>query len=172
MTVSNVDDLRVASSPVFSKPDFNDIRWAGVFGSFARGEQTESSDVDVLLLFKKPREDNASRPLRPLYLEDELPRVWARRVDIAYVDDDEFRGYFSIESLLCSRTIFGSARDEELLRLRSAAEQILDSGIAKFTRIRSAIQQTRSVVSKISVQVCNWSFFSKSSFYCANTLYP
>jgi hypothetical protein len=43
-----LSSLRAAAAPVFSKPDFSDIRWVGVFGSFARGTQTDSSDIDVL----------------------------------------------------------------------------------------------------------------------------
>jgi len=30
------------------------VRRIGLFGSFARGEQTESSDIDVLVEFEKP----------------------------------------------------------------------------------------------------------------------
>ncbi|KAN0072615.1 hypothetical protein V8E54_009544 [Elaphomyces granulatus] len=40
-----VASMRTAASPVFSKPDFCDVRWAGVFGSFAKGTQTRSSRV-------------------------------------------------------------------------------------------------------------------------------
>lgn len=34
---ANVEDLRALAGPTFAKPDFRDIQWAEVFGSFARG---------------------------------------------------------------------------------------------------------------------------------------
>ena len=33
----------------------NDIEFCAVFGSFARGEATEASDIDLLVRFSKPK---------------------------------------------------------------------------------------------------------------------
>jgi hypothetical protein len=56
-----------AASPVFSGPDFCDIRWAGVFGPFARGTQNEYSEVDVVVIEIPPSDLQGQQPL----LEDE-----------------------------------------------------------------------------------------------------
>ncbi|VVB68844.1 Nucleotidyltransferase domain protein [uncultured archaeon] len=53
------------------------IRRIGVFGSFARGEQKETSDVDILAEFDKPTFDNFMD--LAFFLED----LFQLRVDLA-----------------------------------------------------------------------------------------
>ncbi|RMJ24528.1 hypothetical protein PHISP_04598 [Aspergillus sp. HF37] len=147
---ANVEDLRALAGPIFTKPDFRDIQWAGVFGSFARRSQTPESEVDVVVYQKA-----LTKELSPdrLYLEDVLPRVWNRRVDIIRVEDLEFRGYMSIETLLCSQTVYDSARDEEVLRLRRRASKTLDSGREHYVGILKKIEQIKSIVEGVSEEV-------------------
>jgi predicted nucleotidyltransferase len=128
-----LSSLRAAAAPVFSKPDFSDVRWAGVFGSFARGTQTDSSDIGVFV-FRDPAK-RVSHSLNPLFLEEELPKVWRRDVDVVYTTGEEFRGYISVEAPLCSRTLFGPDEDDEVIRLRNQAKDILETGHAKFSTI-------------------------------------
>jgi predicted nucleotidyltransferase len=149
---SNIASLRDTSSSVFSNQNFHNIGWAGVFGSFAPGTQTDLSDVDVVVI-KKPRSETVRIP--PLYLEDELPRVWGRKVDIVYITGNEFRGYISVEALLCSCTLIRSDKDDEVIQLRSNARSILDSGFAKFTAILNMIRKTQSIVSGNIIEACN-----------------
>ncbi len=52
------------------------IRKIGIFGSFARGEQKETSDVDVLVEFEKPTFDNFMN--LAFFLED----IFQRKVDL------------------------------------------------------------------------------------------
>jgi len=147
-----LSSLRAAAAPVFSKPDFSDVRWAGVFGSFAREAQTDSSDIDVLV-FRGPPAKRVSHSLNPLFLEEELPKVWRRDVDIVYTTGEEFRGYISVEAPLCSRTLFGSDEDDEVMRLRGQAKDILETGYAKFSTILDAIRKTQNVTG-VTVEVC------------------
>lgn len=49
-----------------------------VFGSFARGEATPESDMDLLLTFK----DNARPGIKIVQLKDELERLFNRKVDL------------------------------------------------------------------------------------------
>jgi predicted nucleotidyltransferase len=144
--------LRAAAAPVFSKPDFSDVRWAGVFGSFARETQTDSSDVDVIVLQDPAK--RVPRSLNPLFLEKELPKVWRRDVDVVYTTGEEFRGYISVEALLCSRTLFGSDEDDEVIQLRNQAKDILETGYAKFSTILDAIRKTQMKVIGVTVEVC------------------
>ena len=48
------------------------VRRIGIFGSFARGEQKDSSDVDILVEFEKPSFKNFMN--LSFYLEDLLER--------------------------------------------------------------------------------------------------
>jgi predicted nucleotidyltransferase len=146
--------LRTAASPVFSKANFRDVRWAGVFGSFARGTQNDSSRVDVVVI-EIPHSETINKPL--VVLKDELLRVWGRNPNITYITKSELRGYHSVEALLCSRTIAGSDQDDAVVRLRKEALGILVSGRAKFTTILNSIQETRSLVEAIAMEACNYS---------------
>lgn len=55
----------------------NDISYCGVFGSFARGEATEESDIDLLVKFSKPKGFNW------LDAALEIEETLGRKVDLA-----------------------------------------------------------------------------------------
>jgi uncharacterized protein len=55
----------------------NDIAMVGVFGSMARGEQTERSDIDLLIRPAKPKS-----LLSLVALEREISSALGRRVDL------------------------------------------------------------------------------------------
>ena len=52
------------------------VKRIGVFGSFARGEQKDTSDVDILVEFEKPTFDNFMN--LAFFLED----LFQRKVDL------------------------------------------------------------------------------------------
>ena len=92
---SDIASLRASS--VFLKQDFQNVNWAAVFGSFAQGTQTDSSDVDVVMI-QEPR-DYYYMPPETLHLEDALPEAWGRKVDFIHIEKLELRGYVSMEAL-------------------------------------------------------------------------
>lgn len=55
----------------------NDIAFIGIFGSFARGESTADSDVDLLVRFSKKKS-----LLDLVRIERELSAVLGRKVDL------------------------------------------------------------------------------------------
>lgn len=55
----------------------NDVEFAGVFGSFAKGEADKDSDVDLLVRFKEPKS-----LLKIVGLEIELSKILGRKVDL------------------------------------------------------------------------------------------
>jgi predicted nucleotidyltransferase len=148
----NIASLRKAASFVFSKPHFRDVRWAGVFGSFAVGSQTKSSlvDPDVIVILMPQCEKINSHPLS---LEDELFRVWGRKPRIKYIKNGGIRDLYSVKALLCSRALAGSNQDHEVVRLRNEARNILDFGLARFTAVLHLhkVQWTRSLVEGITI---------------------
>jgi len=56
------------------------VKRLGVFGSAARGDATESSDVDLLVEFEKGAETSLFDMVR---LQEELSRLFGRKVDLA-----------------------------------------------------------------------------------------
>jgi predicted nucleotidyltransferase len=55
----------------------NDAAMVGIFGSFARGDATAGSDVDVLVRFRRPKSLIAI-----VRLERELTAILGRKVDL------------------------------------------------------------------------------------------
>jgi uncharacterized protein len=55
----------------------NDAAMVGIFGSFARGEATADSDIDVLVRFRKPKS-----LITIVRLERELSALLGRKVDL------------------------------------------------------------------------------------------
>jgi len=57
----------------------NDIIFMAVFGSFARGEQKKTSDIDIAIEFGENKEKSL---LDLVHVENELSRVFKRKVDL------------------------------------------------------------------------------------------
>ncbi len=55
------------------------VRLAALYGSFARGDEDEDSDLDLLVFFAQ------SRPLQSVGLAADLERTAGRRVDLAHL---------------------------------------------------------------------------------------
>lgn len=47
----NLDEISKKIKPIL---ELYDVKYAGVFGSYSRGENTENSDIDILVSFNKP----------------------------------------------------------------------------------------------------------------------
>jgi predicted nucleotidyltransferase len=79
----------------------NDVAYAGVFGSVARGEATETSDVDILIKFEKPKS-----LLDLVRLERELSGTLGRDVDL--VTEASLSPYIRDEVLRQLRVFYGA----------------------------------------------------------------
>lgn len=55
----------------------NDVEFAGLFGSYARGEEKSGSDIDILIRFKEPK-----GLFEFVGLERKLSEVLHRKVDL------------------------------------------------------------------------------------------
>ena len=64
----------------FSKQ--NGIEYMAVFGSFARGQATENSDIDILVRFEKP-----IGLLALIDLETKLSNLMNRKIDLVTVNE-------------------------------------------------------------------------------------
>ncbi len=71
------NDIKSISKLIIPILKRNDIVKAGIFGSFARGEAKKSSDVDILIKFKKEKS-----LLDVVRIERELSEKLGRKVDL------------------------------------------------------------------------------------------
>ena len=158
----HLSSIRAAPASIFARKDIEPVLWADVFGSFAVGRQTSESDVDVVVIHSSDYDDCQLPPDAPL-LEDLLPEAWGRKVDVIHiVSGKDFRGYVSIESLLCSQTIYGSVNEPSVTSVRQKAQHIFDSGFSNFKRVLNDIERTRAMLSGVSSQVAT----SPGNFIC------
>ncbi len=74
MTESMLKDISNKTAPIFEKYG---LKYAGVFGSVARGESREDSDVDILFKTGKPLS------LFDIFdLKDELGNILQKKIDL------------------------------------------------------------------------------------------
>jgi len=78
MTQQNLQELRQKTEPIFRRYK---ITKAGVFGSFARGEEKRKSDIDLLVRYGK-----VYSLFKLIDLKDELAKKLGRDVDL--VDEE------------------------------------------------------------------------------------
>lgn len=150
---SDLRSLQVKGSAAFSRKDIELVLWAGVFGSFAVGKQRPDSDVDVVIIHASDY-DPYLLPFTAPLLEDLLPEAWGREVDLIHlVSGKELRGYVSIESLLCSQTIYGSIEEPSVAAVLQNAQTIFDTGFEEFNRILDDIRKLKDMTSGVSSTV-------------------
>ena len=78
LSAMTFDEIRQVAAPILERYG---VRYAGVFGSVARGENTPDSDVDVLVVLKQP-----VSLLRFFALNDELETALGCKVDLVTRD--------------------------------------------------------------------------------------
>lgn len=73
----NIDSLKKIIVPILKK---NDVVKAGIFGSYARGEQNRKSDIDILIKYGKKKRKSL---LDLVGLKQELEEKLKKKVDLA-----------------------------------------------------------------------------------------
>lgn len=152
MSLPTLQTLKTTAAEVFTRTDYQNVRWAGIFGSFVRGEANEFSDVDVVVI-EAPYDWSVTKRL----LEEVLPTKWSRPVDVIHIKEGqtELRGYIQLESLLASLTIFlrdDAARDE-VARLRTFCKDSVEKGYALYSAVASRTDEVRHLVDDTSLEV-------------------
>ncbi|MCX6735564.1 MAG: nucleotidyltransferase family protein [Candidatus Parcubacteria bacterium] len=85
MSEEKIKQFSEKATPVFEKYG---VRYAGLFGSYARGEENTESDVDILI-------GKGDKPLSLLdfvRMKDELSKIFNKKVDI--ISDGAVVPYF------------------------------------------------------------------------------
>lgn len=151
--LSDIRSFQATGIETFSRKDMEPVLWAGIFGSFAIGKQTEDSDVDVVVIHT-PEYYDYRLPCEVPFLEDLLPKAWGRNVDVIHlVSGKKLSSYLYIEALLCSQTIYGSVEELSVAAVRKEAQDIYDTGLEGFQKAVNDIRKTRAMALGISIQV-------------------
>jgi len=121
--------------------------WVGVFGSFSRGKQAETSDVDIVIFYNPDYSEKQVRnriltarktanysetQVREWYSrcekrpwgtdpdEPKLERVWGRKIDTVRIFAGTLRYEKDVEAILHAQTIYGDFNHPVLRSLRSS----------------------------------------------------
>ncbi|MDI6788960.1 MAG: nucleotidyltransferase domain-containing protein [Planctomycetota bacterium] len=79
----------------------NDVVFMALFGSFAKGEQTPKSDIDILIKFDSSREKSL---LDLIHTENEMRRVFKRRVEL--LSQESISPYLRNEILRSMKVVY------------------------------------------------------------------
>ncbi|KAI9707685.1 MAG: hypothetical protein M1836_000647 [Candelina mexicana] len=140
---STIPHLRESAAAYFAKQNFERVVWLGVYGSFARNEQTEESEVNLVGVTTKAQGEGKS--YETTYLGEELVNVWGRKVVVHYIQGNTLELLHDVTALLTSRTIFGSEEASHVIKLRNDAMDMVLNGQAMFSQLSSDIQSTRAL---------------------------
>ncbi|MEW6026343.1 MAG: nucleotidyltransferase family protein [Planctomycetota bacterium] len=79
----------------------NDVVFMALFGSFARGQQTPKSDIDILIRFDSSREKSL---LDLIHTENEMRKVFKRKVDL--LSQESISPYLRNEILRSMKVVY------------------------------------------------------------------
>ena len=108
--VATIGDISARLAPVLSslaEPRRSAVAWAGVFGSFARGNQTDASDVDLLVGFVPHATDDDVYYARGDVLA-QLDEAMGRKVDCFFLRHGQSLPFVLCRALLHAKTVHGS----------------------------------------------------------------
>ena len=91
------EELKLKTKPVFDKYR---IKYAGVFGSFARGEEKSDSDIDIMIDYQRP-----FSLLDLIGLENDLKDLLKKGVDV--VTENGASKYMKSEMLKDLKIFYG-----------------------------------------------------------------
>jgi len=94
----HVEEISKQITPILVK---HQVGFAGVFGSFARGEANEASDVDLLVRFNEPKS-----LLDVIGLEQELSEILGRQVEV--VTERALHPYLKTQVMRDLTVIYGA----------------------------------------------------------------
>lgn len=159
---TGVTELREAALPIFSKPGFKNLVWAGVHGALAYGEEDTSdgdvpTDVNIVAVWN-PKAAKGWDPLekeRHASVVEKLQQAWNREFDVLDVTGGRLENDYQASAMLCSRTLYGSAKDQLVMSLRKEARATVDQGRQLFSGAITKISNAQKLGAKTKVEVAN-----------------
>lgn len=161
---SRIASLRKAATSVLSNPGYKNAVWAGLTGPIAYGEQDESDDeVDVMVVWDPAYETGWCPHNDPNVpdLDDDLRKALGCYVYVRDFGRGDMQSINTLQALLASRTLYGSEKDEVIVKLRKEAREILENGITLFQDVCKKIEETKALAGEKDFEVK-----SDSSLHC------
>ncbi|KAI9883541.1 MAG: hypothetical protein M1823_004683 [Watsoniomyces obsoletus] len=138
---SKLDNLRSTALPVFSRRDFRQVLWAGaLYPSY----QSSSDIVEVPVVYRDIKHD-----INPSSLRRGLARVWGREVRVHEISKSAIQDYEMAELFVCSRTLIGSNRQNEVVQLFDLAKANIDSVSKRWHKINARIELAQVVATSM-----------------------
>lgn len=141
--------------------DFKSLVWVGVHGNFAYSKEDEPSsardheDVDIVAVWDPETYGNWYSPYvdRHTRLEEKLLQAWQREIYLLDITEGELGDDTHTDAILCSRTIYGSAQNQLVVKLRMEARAIVDQEHYIYSRVSRKIREVQGLVAKTRVEV-------------------
>ena len=158
---ASIAELREAASPIFSMQTFKTLVWLGVHGNLAYSQEDEPSsageheDVDIIAVW----DPNSSAALHSPYadryarLEEKLLQAWKREIYLLNITEGKLGDNTHTDAMLCSRTIYGSAQDQLVTKLRKDARAIVDQEFDIYSGVSQKIREVQGLVAATRVEV-------------------
>ena len=81
----------------------HDVEFAGIFGTYAKGEEKSNSDIDLLYRYKSPQS-----LLRTVSIKQELEKMLGHKVDL--VSEEYIKPLIRPEIIKDLKTLYGQRR--------------------------------------------------------------
>lgn len=96
MQTLTFEQIQQKATPIFQR---NEVEFAGLFGSYSRGEAAQDSDVDILIRFRKQKS-----LLGIIGMENQLSDALGKKVDL--VTEKFLSRYFRDDVIRQTRSLY------------------------------------------------------------------
>lgn len=158
---ASIAELRETALPLLSVQAFKSLMWLGVHGKFAYSAEDEppsagdSEDVDVIAVWD-PNSERAWHPShadRHTRLENTLGKAWKREIYLSDITDGKLGDNTHTDAMLFSRTIYGSAQNQLVTKLREEARAIVDQELDIYSGVSRKVKEMQAWVAATGVEV-------------------
>ena len=152
---ASIAELREAASPIFSMQDLKSLVWVGV-----HSEEDEpptgghNDDINIVTVWD-PNTYGVWRSRhvdRHTHLEQRLHQAWQREIYSLDVTEGKLSDDRHTDAMLCSRTIYGSAQDQLVTKLRKEARAVVDQELDSCVRISRKIKEVQRLITTTSFE--------------------
>ena len=98
--IMTLEEIKKRAIPILQK---HDVEFAGIFGSYAKGEEKSNSDIDLLYRYKSPQS-----LLRTVSIKQELEKMLGHKVDL--VSEEYIKPLIRPEIIKDLKTLYGQRR--------------------------------------------------------------
>lgn len=134
LPVASIDAIQSRCRHILDQPEFAAVAWAGVFGSFSANTQTASSDVDLLVGYRK--DATGDDIYYTCDIGQQLGETLGRDVDCLYLKHEQTVGFIKCLAILHAKTVYSD--EEWITEHRNKARRLL---VACDKKMRTLLHQ-------------------------------